>query len=298
DVYTKTVLPINRSYSENYTINPAVSIQIDNIPDRNKPTTIPRNYTNKEIRIDIETGLIHSEREEICLDFPYPFSDLFIWAVLTKRQDMAICMWEHGEEALAKALVGMRLYKSLAEEAVDDYIENEICAELREYSEQFYTRSLELLDHCHKHDDDNTLQLLTYELSNWGYETCLSLAVISNNKEFLAHPCSQILLSDLWHGGLRIRRHTNIKVIVGLLFPPYIFYLDFKSKEELMLQPQTVSEHEHDMRDTSSSSDESTSGSSSDECDTSDGEHKQQRNRKISQASTDSDHSLYGTVKT
>ena len=93
-------------------------------------------------------------------------------------------------------------------------------------------------------------------------------------------------------------RHTNIKVIVGLLFPPYIFYLDFKSKEELMLQPQTVAEHEHDMRDTSSSSDESTSGSSSDECDTSDGEHKQQRNRKISQASTDSEHSLYGTVKT
>lgn len=151
----------------------------------------------------VNLGLIHSEREEICLDFPYPFSDLFIWAVLTKRQDMAICMWEHGEEALAKALVGMRLYKSLAEEAVDDYIENEICAELREYSEydiekisiykkiffrQFYTRSLELLDHCHKHDDDNTLQLLTYELSNWGYETCLSLAVISNNKEFLAHP--------------------------------------------------------------------------------------------------------------
>lgn len=48
---------------------------------------------------------------------------------------MAICMWEHGEEALAKALVGMRLYKSLANEAVEDYIESEVCAELREYSE-------------------------------------------------------------------------------------------------------------------------------------------------------------------
>lgn len=35
-------------------------------------------------------------------DFKYPFSDLFIWSILTKRQDMAFCMWEHGEEAMAK----------------------------------------------------------------------------------------------------------------------------------------------------------------------------------------------------
>lgn len=30
------------------------------------------------------------------------FSELLLWAVLTKRQDMALLMWEHGEEALAK----------------------------------------------------------------------------------------------------------------------------------------------------------------------------------------------------
>jgi transient receptor potential cation channel subfamily M protein 3 len=35
-------------------------------------------------------------------DFRYPFSDLLIWAVLTKRQEMAKFMWEHGEEAMAK----------------------------------------------------------------------------------------------------------------------------------------------------------------------------------------------------
>jgi hypothetical protein len=47
-------------------------------------------------------GSVHSVNEDQSEDFPYPFSDLFIWAVLTKRQDMAICMWEHGEEAMAK----------------------------------------------------------------------------------------------------------------------------------------------------------------------------------------------------
>ena len=39
--------------------------------------------------------------------FPYPFHDLMIWAVLMKRQKMALFMWQHGEEALAKVRVCM-----------------------------------------------------------------------------------------------------------------------------------------------------------------------------------------------
>ena len=34
--------------------------------------------------------------------FQYPFHDLMIWAVLMKRQKMAVFMWQHGEEAMAK----------------------------------------------------------------------------------------------------------------------------------------------------------------------------------------------------
>uniref|UniRef100_A0A915LS96 Transient receptor potential channel n=1 Tax=Meloidogyne javanica TaxID=6303 RepID=A0A915LS96_MELJA len=122
-------------------------------------------------------------------DFRYPFSDLLIWAVLTKRHDMAICMWQHGQEALAKALVTCRLYKSLAKEAAEDYLELEVCEELKKCAEEFRQLSLDLLDHCYKEDDAQTLQLLTYELAYWGRETCLSLAVLVNNKQFLAHPC-------------------------------------------------------------------------------------------------------------
>ena len=32
-----------------------------------------------------------------------PFSELLLWAVLTKRQRMAMLMWQRGEEAIAKA---------------------------------------------------------------------------------------------------------------------------------------------------------------------------------------------------
>jgi transient receptor potential cation channel subfamily M protein 3 len=102
---------------------------------------------------------------------------------------------------------------------------------------------LEVLDYCYRQDDDQTQQLLTCELQNWSGQTCLSLAVAANHRALLAHPCSQIILADLWMGGLRTRKNTNLKVIMGLLFAPYILKLEFKSKEELQLMPQTTEEH-------------------------------------------------------
>lgn len=44
-------------------------------------------------------------------------------------------MWQHGEEAMAKSLVACRLYKSLANEAAEDYLEVEVCEELKKFAE-------------------------------------------------------------------------------------------------------------------------------------------------------------------
>ncbi|XP_024940536.1 transient receptor potential cation channel trpm isoform X3 [Cephus cinctus] len=175
--------------------------------------------------------------------FDYPFNELLIWAVLTKRQQMALLMWQHGEEALAKALVALKLYKAMAHEAAEDDLETEVYDELRGYGKEFENIALELLDFCYRQDDDQTQQLLTSELQNWSGQTCLSLAVTANHRPLLAHPCSQIILADLWMGGLRTRKNTNLKVVLGLLCPAYITRLEFKSREELQLMPQTQEEH-------------------------------------------------------
>ncbi|RVE51394.1 hypothetical protein evm_003949 [Chilo suppressalis] len=175
--------------------------------------------------------------------FDYPFNELLTWAVLTKRHQMALLMWTHGEEALAKSLVACKLYKAMAHEAAEDDMETEVYEELRHYGKEFENKALELLDYCYRQDDDQAQQLLTCELQNWSGQTCLSLAVAANHRALLAHPCSQIILADLWMGGLRTRKNTNLKVILSLLCPLYILQLEFKSKEELQLMPQTEEEH-------------------------------------------------------
>lgn len=63
-----------------------------------------------------------------------------IWAVLTKRQQMALLMWTHGEEALAKSLVSCKLYKAMAHEAAEDDLDTEIYEELRSYAKEFESK--------------------------------------------------------------------------------------------------------------------------------------------------------------
>ena len=82
--------------------------------------------------------------------FSQPFNELLIWAVLTKRQDMAKLMWHHGEEALAKALVASKLYRAMAREAEDDDLEVGVYDELRRYSAEFDKEALDLLDHSYR----------------------------------------------------------------------------------------------------------------------------------------------------
>ena len=39
----------------------------------------------------------HLHDEFMTETFEYPFSELIIWAVLTKRKEMSKLMWQHGE---------------------------------------------------------------------------------------------------------------------------------------------------------------------------------------------------------
>jgi transient receptor potential cation channel subfamily M protein 3 len=60
-----------------------------------------------------------------------------IWAVLTKRQKMALFMLQHGPEALVKALVACKLYNAMAYEAAEDDLETDIYEELMNYGREF-----------------------------------------------------------------------------------------------------------------------------------------------------------------
>lgn len=81
-------------------------------------------------------------------------------------------------------------------------------------SRDFGQLAMELLDQSYKHDEQIAMKLLTYELKNWSNSTCLKLAVAAKHRDFIAHTCSQMLLTDMWMGRLRMRKNPGLKVCV------------------------------------------------------------------------------------
>uniref|UniRef100_W5N632 non-specific serine/threonine protein kinase n=1 Tax=Lepisosteus oculatus TaxID=7918 RepID=W5N632_LEPOC len=181
--------------------------------------------------------------------FPYPFNELLVWAVLMKRQKMSLFFWQHGEESMAKALVASKLCRSMAYEAKKSDVVDDTSEELKEYSNEFGTLAVDLLEQSFRQDETMAMKLLTYELKNWSNSTCLKLAVSSRLRPFVAHTCTQMLLSDMWMGRLNMRKNSWYKVILSILVPPAILLLEYKTKAEMSHIPQSQDAHQMTMED-------------------------------------------------
>uniref|UniRef100_A0A8C8DZK4 Transient receptor potential cation channel, subfamily M, member 1a n=1 Tax=Oryzias sinensis TaxID=183150 RepID=A0A8C8DZK4_9TELE len=187
---------------------------------------VRRSYKNKKKEEELD---IDVDDPEVCR-FQYPFHELMVWAVLMKRQKMALFLWQRGEEAMAKALVACKLYKAMAHESSQSELVDDIYQDLENNSKEFGLLAYELLDQSYKHDEQVAMKLLTYELKNWSNSTCLKLAVAAKHRDFIAHTCSQMLLTDMWMGCLRMGKSNSLKVLYLL---GKVLYLLVSFKQEV-----------------------------------------------------------------
>ncbi|KAF5912722.1 hypothetical protein HPG69_007712 [Diceros bicornis minor] len=145
------------------------------------------------------------------IGFVYPYNDLLVWAVLMKRQKMAMFFWQHGEEATVKAVIAYILYRAMAHEAKESNMVDDASEELKNYSKQFGQLALDVLEKAFKQNERMAMKLLTYELKNWSNSTCLKLAVSGGLRPFVSHTCTQMLLTDMWMGCLKMRKNSWLK---------------------------------------------------------------------------------------
>ncbi|XP_077067187.1 transient receptor potential cation channel subfamily M member 1b isoform X1 [Siphateles boraxobius] len=219
------------------------------------------------------------EEEDIDVDDPevcrfhYPFHELMVWAVLMKRQKMSLFLWQRGEEAMAKALVACKLLKAMAHESSQSEMVDDISQDLDNNSKEFGTLAYELLDQSYKHDEQLAMKLLTYELKNWSNSTCLKLAVAAKHRDFIAHTCCQMLLTDMWMGSLRMGKNPGLKVILNLIFPPFILLLDFRLGDDMSHQV-TVDNEDKNTKDHDKSSRDANADAASKKGDEEEGDKK------------------------
>ncbi|NWW79272.1 TRPM6 protein, partial [Climacteris rufus] len=207
-------------------------------------------YKYKERSSAFQKGKKKSKEDINCAEnyestgFIYPYNDLLVWAVLMKRQRMAMFFWQHGEEAMVKAVVACKLYRAMAHEAKQSNMVDDTSEELKKYSKEFGQLALDVLDKAFKQNEQMAMKLLTYELKNWSNSTCLKLAVSVGLRPFVSHTCTQMLLTDMWMGRLKMRKNSWFKVIMSIILPPTILMLEFKSKAEMSHVPQCQDFHQ------------------------------------------------------
>ncbi|KFR14132.1 Transient receptor potential cation channel subfamily M member 6, partial [Opisthocomus hoazin] len=219
-------------YNDLYRKHKVTSVKWLPLVTKNSQTVTPDNSSD-----------CHCENYESS-GFVYPYNDLLVWAVLMKRQKMAMFFWQHGAEAMVKAVVACKLYRAMAHEAKQSNMVDDTSEELKKYSKEFGQLALDVLEKAFKQNEQMAMKLLTYELKNWSNSTCLKLAVSVGLRPFVSHTCTQMLLTDMWMGRLKMRKNSWFKVIMSILLPPTILMLEFKSKAEMSHVPQSQDFHQ------------------------------------------------------
>lgn len=93
---------------------------------------IPKNQEVSSASITESSS--NSGSAEVPLPVVLNFNDLFVWAVLYQRQQMALFLWQHGDEVLARAIVACKLYRSMAFKARQSSMDDDIAERFNTYS--------------------------------------------------------------------------------------------------------------------------------------------------------------------
>ncbi|XP_030829332.1 transient receptor potential cation channel subfamily M member-like 2 isoform X2 [Strongylocentrotus purpuratus] len=152
--------------------------------------------------------------------FEFPMRELFVFAILQNWHDMAKLFWEEGRESIASALAGSKMLKGMASKEDD----SDQIANMEEHAETYEELAIGVLNECYIEDEKRSALLLVFELPSWGNSTCLSLAVEAMDKNFIAHPGVQSLLTQIWMGKISDKT-SPFHLWMCTLFPPLIYFL-------------------------------------------------------------------------
>uniref|UniRef100_A0A4W5MK78 Transient receptor potential cation channel, subfamily M, member 5 n=1 Tax=Hucho hucho TaxID=62062 RepID=A0A4W5MK78_9TELE len=154
-----------------------------------------------------------AELEERC---EHPWRDLFLWAVLQNRQQMANYFWAMGPEAVAAALAGCKILKEMS--GLESEAESARSMKEAKY-EQF---ALDLFGECYSNSEDRAYALLVRRTRCWNQSTVLNLATEADAKCFFAHDGVQGFLTKIWWGAMTTDTAIS-KLVLSFFCPPLIW---------------------------------------------------------------------------
>ncbi|XP_019640471.1 PREDICTED: transient receptor potential cation channel subfamily M member 2-like [Branchiostoma belcheri] len=165
------------------------------------------------------------------VDFPAPDTtdgpetDLFLWAVLTNKKDMARLFWRMGSDHIAAALSASKILMSLADLAKKEE-QLVLHQDLMDHARQLECDARGVLEDCHQKNRSQSHDLLVRRQDRWGDVTAMAIAASSQHMTFMSHDACQTKMNLVWKG--RMASFTQWwKIVLSLVFLPAIFWITF-----------------------------------------------------------------------
>uniref|UniRef100_A0A2K5Y8W8 Transient receptor potential cation channel subfamily M member 5 n=1 Tax=Mandrillus leucophaeus TaxID=9568 RepID=A0A2K5Y8W8_MANLE len=175
-----------------------------------------------------------------------PWRDLFLWAVLQNRHEMATYFWAMGQEGVAAALAACKILKEMS------HLETEAEAARAMREAKYEQLALDLFSECYSNSEDLAFALLVRRNRCWSKTTCLHLATEADAKAFFAHDGVQAFLTRIWWGDMAAG--TPILRLLGAFFCPALVYTNLITfSEEASLRTGLEDLQELDSLDTEKS---------------------------------------------
>ncbi|XP_054553520.1 transient receptor potential cation channel subfamily M member 5 [Talpa occidentalis] len=166
-----------------------------------------------------------------------PWRDLFLWAVLQRRHEMATYFWAMGQEGVAAALAACKILKEMS------HLETQVQAGSALCQAKYEQLALDLFSECYSNNQDRAFALLVRRNRCWSRTTCLHLATEADTKAFFAHDGVQAFLTKIWWGDMA--SGTPILRLLGAFLCPALIYtnlITFSEEAPLRTGPEDLQE--------------------------------------------------------
>ncbi|CAF1418808.1 unnamed protein product [Adineta ricciae] len=147
--------------------------------------------------------------------------ELFLWAILTGKQELALLFWSRGKNKVCAALIATLLNKSKAQKEKDSRYD--------EWANQFENLAVQILEKFYRVHPSECTKAIIREIPQFGNVTWLHLAVMAEAKLFIAQRAVQDVLSSIWYGYID-RRVGKLKIIFSSFMIWYSGFLPYHNE--------------------------------------------------------------------
>jgi len=175
-------------------------------------------HSNERESSDILLNGSETDDREFARDkVEFPEKNLFVWALLYDRLDIAKIFWKTGEFQTMTALFASNILKKMATRLSD------LESHLNEEGKYFEDTACSVLTYFDKNNDDlKNGDILLQKVPYYEDLNCLDLAIQGNCLKFISLSCVQTLITSVWNGEI-----ASKSGLLGTINVKSLFFLTF-----------------------------------------------------------------------